>query len=382
MTQKVIQPYQNLLINEYSNLLEKKNLISGYPENQKFSYKELNKFFKLSINNVGDSFQDSNYPLNTLKYEAEVVKYFSELYNKKNDYWGYITSGGTEGNLFAIHLARTKFQNGIVLFSSHSHYSIMKAVAVTRSQFSIISAQENGEIDYLDFEKNITKFKKIPIIVVLNIGTTITGAIDKLEIIKNILQKHKIKKYYIHCDAALHGFILPFCENHLNIALDKIDSLSISGHKFIGSPIPCGIFLTHLELKKRIEKSIDYLRASDTTLLGSREGISSLILWVAIQQKSKDDFRKLVKNCLKLAEYAVRKMLKIGIHAWVNKFSPIVVFPRPNDSLIKKWSIAPYKNIAHIITLPHMTKKNIDKIITDMQIDMKKRIVSKKIIVR
>lgn len=372
MTQKQIKTYQNLLINEYRNLLGKKNLIAGYPENQRFNYKFVDKFFRLSINNVGDSFQPSNYPLNTLKFEADVIKYFSQLYNKKKDYWGYITSGGTESNLFAIHLARTKFQNGIVLYSSHSHYSIMKAIAVTRSQNSLISVQENGEIDYFDFERNVIRYRKSPLIIVLNIGTTITGAIDRLENIKLILQKHKIEKYYIHCDAALHGFILPFCEHSLNLSLDKIDSLSISGHKFIGSPIPCGIFLTHFKLKKMIEKNIDYLRASDSTLLGSREGLSSLILWTAIQQKTKQDFHNIVKYCLKLAEYAVQKMVKFGIHAWVNNFSPIVVFPKPNEKIIKKWSIATYQNIAHIITMPHMTKKIIDKLITDIQIDMKK----------
>lgn len=362
----------SLLNKEYNEFVKIKNNISGYPENQKFFYKNIKKFLNLSLNNVGDSFSASNYPLNTLNYEAEVISYIADLYNKKSDYWGYITSGGTESNLFAIHLARSKFSKAIVLFSEHSHYSVLKSAKVTRSKYSMVSVLSNGEINYEDFSEKVQAHSKSPLIIVLNLGTTMTGAIDNIKLIKEILIKNNVSKYYIHCDAALHGFLLPFSNIPESICLDEIDSISISGHKFIGSPLPCGIFLTHSHTINIIKKNIDYLKANDCTLLGSREGISALILWNAIKQNTKEEFQKLVDYCYELCEYAVAKMLKVGISAWANRFSPIVVFPRPTDETIKKWSIAPYKNIAHIITMPHMTRKKIDQIISDLVNDMKK----------
>ncbi len=361
-----------LLNNDYKELYKIKNNITGYPENQKFFYKNIKKFLNLSINNIGDSFSHSNYPLNTLNYEAEVISYIADLYNKKTDYWGYITSGGTESNIFAMHLARTKFSKARVLFSEHSHYSILKSVKVTRSKYAMVSVLQNGEINYEDFSEKVKSHSKYPLIIILNIGTTMTGAIDNIKTIKDILKKNKVNDYYIHCDAALHGFLIPFSNMPEEISLDEIDSLSISGHKFIGSPLPCGIFLTHQHTIDIIKKNIDYLKTHDCTLLGSREGISALILWNAIKQNTKEEFQYLVNYCYSLCEYAVNKMLNSGIKAWANKYSPIVIFPKPTDETIKKWSIAPYKDIAHIVTMPHMTKKKIDQIITDLVNDMKK----------
>lgn len=361
-----------ILNNDFNKLTKIKSNIAGYPENQKFNYNGILKFMKLSLNNIGDSFSESNYPLNTLKYEAEVIDYMANLYHKYSDYWGYITSGGTEGNLFAIHLALCKYPDAQLLFSEHSHYSVIKSARITRSRYVAVASQKNGEIDYTDFETKIKAFSNKPLIIILNLGTTMTGAIDNIKKIKKIIADHSIKEYYLHCDAALHGFFLPFTEIADCLLLDDIDSISISGHKFIGSPLPCGIFLTHSKLFENNKENIEYIKSYDCTLLGSRNGIAALILWSAIRQKSKAQFKNLTQNCLLLTEYAVNKMLEYGIPAWANPYSPVVVFPRPSEETIKKWSIAPYQDMAHIITLPHLTKKKIDCIIIDIISDLKK----------
>ncbi len=54
-----------------------------------------------------------------------------------------------------------------------------------------------------------------------------------------------------------------------------------------------------------------------------------------------------------------------GIEAWRHENSITVVFPRPPDSLMKKWIIAPRKGIGHIITLPHVTEAVIDEFAAD-----------------
>ena len=46
--------------------------------------------------------------------------------------------------------------------------------------------------------------------------------------------------------------------------------MAISGHKMIGSPLPCGVALTRRDYVSRIARSIEYVGVLDTTLTGSR----------------------------------------------------------------------------------------------------------------
>ena len=95
----------------------------GYPYNLDFNYEELSRFFKYSINNLGDPFNASNYGVHSRQFELEILDFFSKLW-KLDDYWGYVTNSGTEGNLQSILVARENFPDGILYASSESHYSI------------------------------------------------------------------------------------------------------------------------------------------------------------------------------------------------------------------------------------------------------------------
>ncbi len=72
----------------------------GYPANQAFYYSALLPFMRYSLNNVGDPFHDSNFRSNTHEVEREVITRFADLMHLARDQaWGYVTSGGTEGNI-------------------------------------------------------------------------------------------------------------------------------------------------------------------------------------------------------------------------------------------------------------------------------------------
>ena len=41
--------------------------------------------------------------LNSYEFELCVLEWYAKLWEiEKNEYWGYVTNGGTEGNLYAI----------------------------------------------------------------------------------------------------------------------------------------------------------------------------------------------------------------------------------------------------------------------------------------
>jgi histidine decarboxylase len=377
MTQQTHAPYAHPLPADQKQRLEElferltlgRTRLTGYPCNLNFDYSEVSKFLALSANNIGDPWLNSNYAINTLEFERELLTQFAGwLHMPADNVWGYVTGGGTEGNMYGLYLARELHPNGIVYYSEDTHYSVNKIIHVLGMRNIMIRSQENGEMDYEDLRATLQVNRDKTPILFANIGSTMKQAFDSLPKMKEILKSLAISQYYIHSDAALSGGYLPFIEGN-RPAFDFADgahSISISGHKFIGSPTPCGLALALKSNVQRIGRSIEYIGAMDTTIPGSRSAITPLMLWYAVTRHGETGLRALTQQCLDMADYTVEAMNKAGIPAWKNPHAITVVFPRPSDALIRKWSLAPYQNIAHVITMGHITKDIINNIIADI----------------
>ena len=340
----------------------------GYPCRGDLDYGELVDFLRYPNNNVGDPFAPSSYRVHTREIEREVLAWFAELAHvPPEDYWGYVTNGGTEGNIYGLFLARELLPTGMVYYAEDTHYSVSKNLRVLNMRHIMIKGQPNGEIDYEDLYETLRIHRDVPPIIFANIGTTMTEAVDDVQRIGGMLRDLAIHESYIHCDAALCGMTLPFIEGAPVYDFRAgIDSISISGHKFIGSPIPCGIVLARKHHVERIARSIEYVGTLDTTLTGSRNGITPLFLWYAIRRAGAEGFRRQVAECLQKAEYAVERLREIGLAAWRNPFAITAVFPRPPAEVLEKWQIAVQGERAHIITLQSITYRQIDEVVADI----------------
>lgn len=360
--------------------------MAGYPACHFFNYSKLFRFLKFHINNIGDPFlRGGYYRINTLPIEKEVVDGFAELFHaKKDEYWGYVTNGGTEGNLYGLYVARELHPNGVVFYSEETHYSVPKNLRLLKMKGAKIKSQPSGEIDYQELQKALGAEPETPIIFA-NIGTTMKGAVDDVVRIKEILKDLKIKSYYIHCDAAFFGAVLPFLPEFESQPFDfrlGIDSIAISGHKMIGTPFPCGVVLTKNSHLNEIGQQVEYIGSADNTITGSRNGVSPLFLWYELKCTKEGKMKDMVECCLERAGYAVKKFNEYGINGWRNKNSIIVVFPRPSEKTCRKWQLACEKDIAHMITLPHVPNKLIDRIVADVAADLKKSNGKKRTLIR
>ena len=340
----------------------------GHPGNLAFDYSELAPFLNLGVNNVGDPFHDSNFGINSHEVEREVIRRFAELVRlPQGEAWGYVTNGGTEGNMYGLFLARELYPDGIVYFSEDAHYSSLKIMRVLDTRNIMIKSQPSGEIDYDDLRESIRVNRDVPAIFMASIGTTMTGAADDVTRVAAILDDLAITRRYVHADAALAGMILPFVDDpQPHTFADGIDSIAISGHKLIGAPIPCGVALTRKEHVTRIARSIEYVGVMDTTLTGSRNGLTPLMLWLAWERHGEAGFRAIVRDMLAVAAYAVERFNALGVAAWRNRNSPVVVMPRPADDVLAKWQLMPHRDIAHIVVMPHVTRAMIDEIADDL----------------
>jgi histidine decarboxylase len=283
-------PAETDILKSYDQFLQRKSSVHfGYPYNLMYNHEELYDFMRYSINNLGDPFVPSNYQVHSRQFECAVIDFFAQLFKAKPDEtWGYVTTCGTEGNLHGILLARECHPDGILYTSRESHYSIFKAAKYYRMDCKSVPTLPMGEIDYDVLSRELDKNRDKPAIINVNIGTTVKGAVDNLDRILKMLKDLKIPRdrYHIHCDGALFAMMMPFIDNAPEISFRKnIDSISVSGHKMLGCPMPCGIALSRKEHVKKVEEHIDYLNSVDTTIMGSRNGQSALYMWYTLRKK-------------------------------------------------------------------------------------------------
>jgi histidine decarboxylase len=298
-----------------------------------------------------------------------VVAFFADLTRAPPEqWWGYVTNGSTEGNLYGLYLARELLPDGIVYFSQDSHYSVAKNLHFLNMRHIMIRAQPNGEIDYEDLRETLRIRRDAPPVIFANIGTTMKEARDDIAIIRAILDELAIERRYIHCDAALCGGYAALLEPRPAWDFeDGADSIAISGHKFIGAPIPCGITLARRRHVERIGHSVAYIGSVDTTISGSRNGYTPLLLWYAIRSLGREGLRRRIDDALAVAEYAERRFNEIGLAAWRNPQALTVVFPKPPDAVCGKWQLATADGASHIICMPHVRRDQIDALIADIR---------------
>ncbi len=283
--QQTLSPHDSSRLDQLYEAFQVENeSFLGYPCNGVFDYSPLYRFLEFPVNNVGDPFLASNYHLNTHEFECEVLETFRQLTAAPaGSTWGYVTNGGTEGNHYGLFLARELFPDGIVYYSQDAHYSIDKILRCLNLNSIMIRSQTDGRIDLDDLRETLKIHRDVPPIICATVGTTMKGAVDDLAGIQTIIRDLALSRHYIHADAALGGMILPFMDNPppWNFTAG-IDSIAISGHKMIGSPVPCGVVLAKKSNVDRIAQSVEYIGTLDTTLTGSRNGITPLFLWYAL----------------------------------------------------------------------------------------------------
>ena len=342
----------------------------GFPSTFDFDYRPLFEFFNDVLNNVGDPFGSSAFPAHTKPLEREVVGFFADLLHvPEGDRWGYVTTGGTEGNEYGLLQARTLFPDGVVYFSEAAHYSVGKLVDKLRMPAIVVRADDRGCLSYRDLRSAVRARRDRPAIVVASVGTTMTEAVDDVTIIRQVLNDVPVRRSYIHADAALSGLplgLLPASDRPGFDLADGADSVSISGHKFLGCPFPAGLILCRRSVKDRIGGPVELVGSPDTTLGGPRSGHAPLVLWYAINTHGVEGLRRRAQRCRAVAEYAVHRLDLIGWPAWRHPHALTVVLDTPPDEVRIKWRLASTGGRSHIVCVPGVSADQIDSLVQDL----------------
>src|SRR5262249_6126538 len=150
-----------------------------------------------------------------------------------------------------------------------------------------VRTDARDEVDYADLAEQIRLRRDRPAIVIANVGTGLTEAVDDVRRIVTILNDMAIDRRWIHADAALSGIALaqisPVSRPGMDFS-DGVDSIIVSGHKFIGSPVPCGVLILRDSLRKD-RGSPTYTGSLHATVSNSRPGFATLALWYNLRTR-------------------------------------------------------------------------------------------------
>ena len=208
------------------------------------------------------------------------------------------TSGGTESNNLAIkgfaHANREKGNHIIV--SSTEHASILEACKDLEEEgfeVTYLPVDKNGVVKYVELIKAISAKT---ILVSIHAANNEVGSIQPLQAISEHCRKKEIA---FHTDA-----VQAFGNMPLDVEANKIDMMSISGHK-IGGPKGIGILYVRKGLK------LKPLISGGGQERGLRSGTPSVALAVGMATAVREASEKLEKNVQALKNirrYFLRKV--------------------------------------------------------------------------
>ncbi|MDG4810507.1 histidine decarboxylase [Micromonospora sp. WMMD1120] len=339
----------------------------GFPGAVDMDYSAVLPLFGRLFNNVGDPLSDPGGTAHTKVLERAVVDWCADLLAlPADDRWGYVTAGGTEGNLAALHAAHRRHPDAVVYYSRAAHYSVGKILDIIGAPGELVDVDEGGEMDYRHLATLVGWRRHRPAIVVATAGTTMTEAVDDPARVDAVLREAGVDRRHVHVDAALAGIPLAL-DGVLTLAPGSgVDSIAVSGHKFFGTPIPCGLVLMRDSIR-RPGRHVAYTATLDTTVSGSRCGQAAALLWCAIAAHGRDGHRARTARARDLAAYAVEQLTAIGWPAWRHPHAFTVVLATPPAAVTGKWLLATDGSWSHTICMPGVTRGQIDALVADLQ---------------
>jgi histidine decarboxylase len=254
-----------------------------------------------------------------------------------------------------------------------------------------------------------------PPLVVLNYGSTFKGAYDDVarvgERLMPILRRCGLETrevaydpddpskldtrtgYWLHVDAALGGTYMPFLEMahaagrvsesgpSFDFRLPFVHSIVTSAHKWPGSPMPGGVYMTRRKFTIAPPDDPEYIGAPDSTFSGSRNALSPAWLWSYFAGTSYDLEIEKVVAAEARASYFEEKLRALEASLpgaiWVarSRSSLTIRFRRPNDAIVFKYSLSaetlavdgevrPY---VHIYVMQSATQEKLDELLADLR---------------
>ena len=261
--------------------------------------------------------------------EVTVARWLGEMVGFADNAAGYITTGGSWANLVALAVARVRRagwdvrSEGIArrpaltaYVSSEAHSCIDRSaelLGMGAANLRKIPVDDGFRVDLAALEKSIhadIESGCMPFCLIGNAGTVNTGAVDPLDCLADIAERHDM---WFHVDGAYGALacLVPEARTQFT-GLARADSLTLDPHKWLNTPFEAGCILTRdwRDLGDTFSLIPPYLRGA----MGSEHNQyeygfelsrtdRALKVWLALRQYGIDRYARLIASHLELARH-------------------------------------------------------------------------------
>jgi len=188
------------------------------------------------------------------RLEQSLVRWMTELVGYPSESGGDLTSGGSIANLSAIITARESMQvrardieRSCIYLTEDAHHCIdkaLRAAGLAECKKRVVAMDASFRMDARSLENMIFADLSMglrPWLLIASAGTTDTGAVDPINAIADIAERHDM---WLHIDAAYGGFFL-LCEEGRQVlrGLHRAHSIVLDPHKGMFLPYGSGAVL-------------------------------------------------------------------------------------------------------------------------------------------
>lgn len=309
----------------------------------------------------------------TRQLENECISWMGNLLHNPKAV-GYITTGGTEANMFALWAAKAANKNKReIIVPESAHYSIEKIARVMNLKVNYAGLDENFRADVGEIENKINPGT---LAVIVTAGTSALEMVDPVAEINELCGE-----VFLHVDAAFGGFVIPFLDKKIknklkyDFELSNVSSVTIDPHKMGLAPFPSGaVLLRNSKLLKNLKVLPPYIPIETYTLLGTRSGGAVAATWATIKSIGFKGYKKIVGQCMENTWFFCNELKKRGFELITEPDLNCIGIKMDDEKIAEKleernWRVSMNEKpkCLRLIVMPHTNKENILEFIDDLE---------------
>jgi glutamate/tyrosine decarboxylase-like PLP-dependent enzyme len=256
--------------------------------------------------------------------EHETLALLRALFGLPDTFEGAFVTGATMANFVALATARQwagqrlgvdVSEQGlwglppIPLLAGSAHASVIKSLSMLGMGRQVAeklpSLPGRMAVDPQGVRSRLAELKGAPAIVVASAGEVNTGDYDDIATLADLCEEYGA---WLHVDGAFGLFAA--CDParaHLLRGLERADSVTADGHKWLNVPYDCGfVFTRHLNLNQQVFKvTAAYLGGSSDISHRTPEDsrrFRALPAWMTLMAYGRAGYRAIVSRCCDLAQ--------------------------------------------------------------------------------
>jgi tyrosine decarboxylase / aspartate 1-decarboxylase len=313
----------------------------------------------------------------TKEIENKFLSFILKLLNAPRTASGHIVSGGTEGNISAMWIAKKYTGKNEIILPASAHFSFQKIASLMNMKLVPVPLTKKYRMDITKINSRITNDTAA---IVGIAGTTDVGAIDPIPELSDLCNQEHI---FLHIDAAFGGFIIPFLHQlgyeapSIDFSLQGISTISLDAHKMGYASIPLGtlVLRNKVWLDEISVKSQCISTDTQAGILGTRSGAPVVAGYAVTQYLQNKGYKHRVQLIMDIAGYTIKRINDIGL-SLVTKpdLNVITVHVDHLDEIVERlamygWKVNKINHLSsfRIVIMPQITKSIIDEFIPVLQ---------------